>query len=342
MSARGRSPQRSKPEVQHDKLRGVEPLWLGVPRGVSLFFGALLLLELVSDLQSNSSHAGPVWLPLEPCTVPVARGLLALCGVSFIVFGLTSRPPGWICLAARILAVCGILRGAMELGTPAMLLVAKSGAARQAWALPVWLVVCFFIVAVGLWYGPRDSTGRLGSWLLIVFSFVVCAISFPVVQMLTRPHITAATTVVIMPNSSMTTELLDAGMHVFRETGATKILLPPSVYHPVHDAGQLPALGNGAVLFPKQVSLAAMLRSAAEIAAEDGSDEIVAVAAWTAVPLIRRTCRRELLSITTIPVRPRRFGPAEYRDAARAIRDYWRLLVVPLLDPELITIPVDS
>lgn len=165
------------------------PLWLGISRGIAMFFGILCVLEAFRALMIQQVGADFGWIDFSPCPPGVARGVLAFAGVSLFLFGLTHRLPGLIRPAAVMgvmILVAVAVANAVSIHRSIQKGDLPDGIPMPAHVVTLLVPVVFGIVR-GTRYGPlRFPTG--GFVLLVAFALSAGGFSLGYVASLSKFH----------------------------------------------------------------------------------------------------------------------------------------------------------
>lgn len=159
------------------------PAWHAVTRGVALFFGLFLLLQVWAELRAESLWTDWWWIDLRPVSPFTARGLLALYGILLVIFALSGdepKPLRFLCWACSIalfgFALWNTFRWYGDLTT---------GAIRSPVHVPCFLQTAAFLSVVMAGLARRPSDGeRGGAFLIGLLTFDVCVVILPLVQIL--------------------------------------------------------------------------------------------------------------------------------------------------------------
>ncbi len=180
------------------------PLWLGISRGIAAFFGALCLLDALRAVVTHQTQSDFGWIDLSPCPIEGARGLLAFCGVTLILFAVTHRLPH----AVRPSVIVGVMAlVAAAVGNAVSIHRAiRQGEIPDGIPMPAHLVSLLVPVVFGVVRGGKYGRLRfpLGS-AVVATSFVAAGFAFSVGYMSSlskfhRPQIADA--IVLLPSGT--------------------------------------------------------------------------------------------------------------------------------------------
>ena len=159
------------------------PAWIGVSRGVALFFGALALLHVVAEMNWPGSDANFLWVDMRPLRPDFARGFLGFVGVCLILFAIFPRVP------SPIRTLCGF-------ATMCLLSVAIANAiqfyrlrqeglviAANDLSIYVHVAISLIIAMVGIASTPRPSGAPGRDFFVMLLTASICIIAFPVALM---------------------------------------------------------------------------------------------------------------------------------------------------------------
>lgn len=140
------------------------PLWLGISRGIAMFFGSLCVLEAFRALMTHQVGADFGWIDFSPCPPAAARGLMAFVGVSLMLFGMTHRLPGLIrpsAIVGAMILVAVAVANAVSIHRSIQNGDLPDGIPMPAHVVTLLVPVIFGLVR-GKRYGPlRFPTGGL-------------------------------------------------------------------------------------------------------------------------------------------------------------------------------------
>lgn len=166
-------------ESERESPPSPAPAWHAVARGVSLFLGGFLLVQIAGDVRHAASDADFWWLDMRPYSPPLARGFVALVGTLLVLYALCSGRNG-------------LLRGLCLLGTVLLLSVAgrdvyhyyvslREGRISTEIPLPfsLHLAASLTVVVLALLTRQRPSRNRLRMFFVLGVTVAVCAIALP-------------------------------------------------------------------------------------------------------------------------------------------------------------------
>ncbi|QDU78657.1 hypothetical protein Pla110_03610 [Polystyrenella longa] len=167
---------------------GPAPAWIAISRGVALFLGAFLLLNLLGEVLSGMTDSTRWWIHMQPLPPQMANGLLAVCGVSLLAFAFKPDLPRGIRILASLVLLCWA--GFLGFTAYQYYLGLKLEQFHSSFpvAFSLHLLAMLAVVFAGLWKRHQHKVNKSRDFFLGIFTVAICLISFPLAQMFCYGH----------------------------------------------------------------------------------------------------------------------------------------------------------
>ena len=195
-----------------------------VSRGAALFLGLFALLSVAAEIHGPGVDADFCWIDLRPLRVDLARGVLGLAAAGMILYALCPRAP------STILAMC-------SLSTIVLMSIAVANTIQfyrmqhsrlihaGGLAFNLHLIVCLAVAVSGMVSRPKPTAGLLRDLMVMLGSFAVCLIAFPLALMFCYGKVdfrTNADAVVVFQEQFRGLSAADAARHASTATELLK------------------------------------------------------------------------------------------------------------------------
>ncbi|MBA3312128.1 MAG: YdcF family protein [Planctomycetota bacterium] len=305
------SPLREEHEESPSEDLSAGPAWAAFARGVALFFGTLIVV----DLFSPSSHfTGSLWwLDLRPLPVSVATGFLGVCAAVLVAFAARASLPKPIRVVATVCVVLMIVIALKDATLYYGLLKRGDLHAGPPVAFSLHVAACLGAIVLALRATP--SAAGVKDVLCVLLGFNAALISLPVAQIACTGPIdgrrSAAAVVVFAPRAFEPETCFEN-----RALAAIALhkagLIPRFLVAGDADGERLEEMQrlaaeagiaeSSVVSLPAGDEAATFRALKAEFPTADGRDpELLAVSDFDHLPRLQMTARRAGVKLATVP-----------------------------------------
>lgn len=207
--------------------------WVGLARGVALFFGGVFLLNLMAQLRLAEFDYDPNhwWLSFRPLPKILEQFASICIATLFVAFGVSPTMSAWRRRATRmavellwVLAAWNVFNYYGAIGR---------GLFRTSFPVPFALFVAAGLLVVWLGAGIEQPAKGAGQWLHAIAAVVVAAVVFPLVQIFgfglldhrgkSQAGIAA---VVVFTEGQAVTSRLQTAADLYRRGGIVEVMVP--------------------------------------------------------------------------------------------------------------------
>lgn len=159
------------------------PAWHAVSRGVSLFLGCGLLLNLIGEMRWGGFDSNFWWLDLRPISPEIGRGVLGACGTLFVIYAFYPQISGLI--RGLTLAAILLLAGGAAWKAYQFYEALRAGELHTDLSLPfaIELAALLMVVFAGVIETPRKSDHTARDILMMTLAVSACLAGLPVALM---------------------------------------------------------------------------------------------------------------------------------------------------------------
>ncbi len=189
-----KQPQRNQPREARYPARPVTlpvssipppvmtPLWLSIPKSVAFFLGLLTLLNLFGSHGTTQLSASFWWIDLRLWSPQMARGLMGVAAVIFLLFAAITNLPRYLRTVAMIIVITLLLVSVKN--SYSFYQQLNNGEIYSTAFFPVSLYAALLLlfVLVGLLVESGVQKNRGIAFLLGAITFVLCVVGFPLAQ----------------------------------------------------------------------------------------------------------------------------------------------------------------
>lgn len=224
------TPGQSEPTVPAAVVRTG---WVGLARGMALFFGGVFLLNLMAQLRLAEFDYDPNhwWLSFRPLPKVLEQFASICVAAFFIAFAVSPAMSAWRRRGTRmavellwVLAAWNVFNFYGAIGR---------GSFRTSFPVPFALFVAAGLLLIWVGAGVEHPTKGAGQWLLAIGVVVVAAVVFPLLQILSFGLLdhrgksqAGVAAVVVFDEGRAVASRLQTAAELYRRGGIVEVMVP--------------------------------------------------------------------------------------------------------------------
>ncbi|VAX42160.1 hypothetical protein MNBD_PLANCTO02-810, partial [hydrothermal vent metagenome] len=189
-----KQPQRNQPREGRYPARPVvppasfpppvmTPVWLSIPKAVAFFLGLLTLLNLFGSHDTTPLSASFWWIDLRLWSPQMARGLMGVAAVIFLLFAAVTNLPRYLRTVAMIVVITLLLVSVKNSYSFYQQLNNGEIYSTAFFPASLYTALLLLFVLAGLLVESGVQKNRGIAFLLGAITFVLCVVGFPLAQM---------------------------------------------------------------------------------------------------------------------------------------------------------------